>query len=151
VHDSVYHVCGIWVIIVYARGQTQGSLEARLWISCVDVETRFTVVGLLCLTQEERLKNGCCLYLIEALTLGKNLKEGFIKRSYPSEKILQNTNIILSFRQNNNEHVATSWKGIKVIMLRTCPSYGLDEWTVLHSFYSGLNYCLEVCLTQVLP
>jgi hypothetical protein len=25
-------------------------------------------------------------------------------------------------------------------MLRTCPSYGVNEWTVLHSFYNGLNY-----------
>jgi hypothetical protein len=99
-----------------------------------------------------KAKVGCCLYLIEALTLGKNLKEGFIKRNYPRVKILQNTNIILSFRQNNNEHVA-AWKGIEVIMLKTCPSYGVDEWTVLHSFYSGLNYWLKVCLTllQVLP
>jgi hypothetical protein len=85
------------------REQTQGSLEARLWISCVDVETRFTVVGLLCLTREERLKNGCCLYLIEALTLRKILKEGFIKRSYPPKKIQQNTNInCLERNQSNN-------------------------------------------------
>jgi hypothetical protein len=25
-------------------------------------------------------------------------------------------------------------------MLRTCPSYGVNEWTILHSFYNGLNY-----------
>ena len=25
-------------------------------------------------------------------------------------------------------------------MLRTCPSHGVNEWTVLHSFYNGLNY-----------
>ena len=25
-------------------------------------------------------------------------------------------------------------------MLRTCPSHGVNEWNVLHSFYNGLNY-----------
>ena len=25
-------------------------------------------------------------------------------------------------------------------MLRTCPSHGVNEWTILHSFYNGLNY-----------
>ena len=25
-------------------------------------------------------------------------------------------------------------------MIRTCPSHGVNEWTVLHSFYNGLNY-----------
>jgi hypothetical protein len=25
-------------------------------------------------------------------------------------------------------------------MLRTCPSHGVNEWTVMHSFYNGLNY-----------
>jgi hypothetical protein len=25
-------------------------------------------------------------------------------------------------------------------MLRTCPSHGVNEWTIPHSFYNGLNY-----------
>ena len=45
----------------------------------------------------------------------------------------------MSFKQNDNEHVATAWERIKN-MLRTCPSHGVNEWTVLHSFYNGLNY-----------
>ena len=32
-----------------------------------------------------------------------------------------------------------AWDRIKV-MLRTCPSHGVNEWTILHSFYNGLNY-----------
>jgi hypothetical protein len=68
-----------------------------------------------------------------------NLRETFIKKYYPSVKILQNRNNILSFRQNDNEHVATSWERLK-ITLRTCPSHGVNEWTVLNSFYTGLNY-----------
>jgi hypothetical protein len=68
-----------------------------------------------------------------------NLKEDFIKKYYPPVQILQNRNIIFSFKQNDNEHVATSWERLK-IMLRTCPSHGVNEWTVLHSFYNGLNY-----------
>jgi hypothetical protein len=52
---------------------------------------------------------------------------------------LQNRNIILYFRQNENEHVAMACKRIKH-MLRTCPSYGVSEWTILLSFYNGVNY-----------
>ena len=42
-----------------------------------------------------------------------NLKEGFIKKYYPPVKILQNRNSILSFKQNDNEHVATAWERIR--------------------------------------
>jgi hypothetical protein len=52
---------------------------------------------------------------------------------------LQNRNSIISFWQNENEHVAMAWERIKQ-MLRTCPSHGVNEWTILHSFYNGLNY-----------
>jgi hypothetical protein len=52
---------------------------------------------------------------------------------------LQNWNNILSFKQNDNEHVATAWERLK-IMLRTSPSHGVNELMVLHSFYNGLNY-----------
>jgi hypothetical protein len=52
---------------------------------------------------------------------------------------LQNRNSILSFRQNENEHVAMAWERIKH-MVRTCSSHGVNEWTILHSFYNGFNY-----------
>jgi hypothetical protein len=68
-----------------------------------------------------------------------DLKEAFIKKYYPPVKFLQNRNSILSFRQNENEQVAMAWERIKH-MLRTCPSHGVNEWTILHSFYNGLNY-----------
>jgi hypothetical protein len=51
---------------------------------------------------------------------------------------LQNRNIILYFKQNDNEDVATAWERLK-IMLRTCPSHGVNEWAILHSLYNGLN------------
>jgi hypothetical protein len=68
-----------------------------------------------------------------------DLKEAFTKKYYPPVKFLQNGNNILSFRQNENEHVAMAWERIKH-MLRTFPSHGVNEWTILHSFYNGLNY-----------
>jgi hypothetical protein len=68
-----------------------------------------------------------------------NLREDFIKKYYPPIKIWQNRNSILSFMKNDNEHVATTWERLK-IMLRTCPSHGVNAWIVLHSFYNGLNY-----------
>jgi hypothetical protein len=68
-----------------------------------------------------------------------DLKEAFTKKYYPPVIILQNRNNILSFRQNENEHVVMAWERIKH-MLRTCPSHGVNEWTILHSFYNSLNY-----------
>jgi hypothetical protein len=68
-----------------------------------------------------------------------NLREAFIKKYYPLVKILQKRNSILSFKQNENEHVATAWERLK-IMLHTCPSHGVNEWMVLHSFYNGVYY-----------
>ena len=62
-----------------------------------------------------------------------DLKEAYIKKYYPPVKILQNRNSILSFKQFDNEHVAIAWERIKN-MLRTCPSHGVNEWTILHSF-----------------
>jgi hypothetical protein len=67
-----------------------------------------------------------------------DLIKAFIKKYCPPVKILQNRNNILSFRKNDNEHVAIAWERIKN-MLRTCPSHGVSEWTTLHSFYNGLN------------
>jgi hypothetical protein len=34
-------------------------------------------------------------------------------------------------------------------MLRTCPSHGVDEWTILHSFYNDLN-CMFRSLLDLL-
>jgi hypothetical protein len=65
-----------------------------------------------------------------------DLKEAFIKKYYPPVKILQNRNSILSFRQNDKEHVATPRKRIKN-MLRTFPSHGFNEWKILYSFTMG--------------
>jgi hypothetical protein len=31
-------------------------------------------------------------------------------------------------------------------MIRTCPSHGVNEWKVLHSFYNGLNYMSMIML-----
>jgi hypothetical protein len=33
-------------------------------------------------------------------------------------------------------------------MLRTCPSHGMEEWTVLHYFYNGLNYMSRSSATR---
>ena len=76
---------------------------------------------------------------IDSIKTGDDLKEAFIKKYYPPVKILQNRNNILSFRQNENEHVDMAWDRIK-LMIRTCLSHGVNEWTILHSFYNGQNY-----------
>jgi hypothetical protein len=44
-----------------------------------------------------------------------NFRETCIKKILSSYKILQNRNIIHSFKQNDNEHVATSWERLKIM------------------------------------
>ena len=63
-------------------------------------------------------------------------KDAFIGKYYPPAIIIQLRSNIMNFRQNDNEHVAMAWDRIK-LMLRTCPSHGVNEWTILRSFYNG--------------
>jgi hypothetical protein len=61
----------------------------------------------------------------DSINSWEDLKEAFIKKYYPPIKIMQNRNIILSFKQNDNDHVAPSWDRIKIV-LRTCTSHGVN-------------------------
>jgi hypothetical protein len=49
----------------------------------------------------------------DSINSWNNFREAFIKKYYPHVKFLQNRNSILSFKQNDNEHVATAWGRLK--------------------------------------
>ena len=45
----------------------------------------------------------------------------------------------MNFKQLEHEHVAQSWERMKM-MLRNCPTHGLNLWMIIQFFYAGLNF-----------
>ena len=45
----------------------------------------------------------------------------------------------MNFKQHEHEHVAQSWERMK-LMLRNCPTHGLNLWMIIQKFYAGLNF-----------
>ena len=45
----------------------------------------------------------------------------------------------MNFKQLEHEHVAQSWERMKM-MLRNCPTHGLNLWMIIQIFYAGLNF-----------
>ena len=45
----------------------------------------------------------------------------------------------MNFKQLDHEHVAQSWEIMK-LMLRNCPTHGLNLWMIIQNFYAGLNF-----------
>ena len=45
----------------------------------------------------------------------------------------------MNFKQLEHEHVAQSWERMKM-MLRNCPTHGLNLWVIIQNFYAGLNF-----------
>ena len=66
-------------------------------------------------------------------------KDAFITKYFPPTKIISLRNQIMNFKQLKHEHVAQSWERIK-LMLRNCPTNGLNLWMIIQNFYVGLNF-----------
>jgi hypothetical protein len=45
----------------------------------------------------------------------------------------------MNFKQLEHEHVLQSWERMK-LMLRNCPTHGLNLWMIIQFFYAGLNF-----------
>ena len=45
----------------------------------------------------------------------------------------------MNFKQLEHEHVAQSWERMKM-MLRNCPTHGLNLWMIIQKIYAGLNF-----------
>src|SRR3989337_2841382 len=48
-------------------------------------------------------------------------------------------NDIVNFKQLDHEHVAQSWERMK-LMIRNCPTHGLNLWMIIQKNYAGLNF-----------
>ena len=58
---------------------------------------------------------------------------------FPPAKIITLRNDIMNFKQLDHEHVAQSWEIMK-LMLRNCPTHGLNLWMIIQKFYAGLIF-----------
>ena len=45
----------------------------------------------------------------------------------------------MNFKQLEHEHVAQYWEMMKM-MLRNCPTHGLNLWMIIQKIYAGLNF-----------
>src|SRR3989337_1487049 len=66
-------------------------------------------------------------------------KDAFITKYFPPAKIISLRTQIMNFKQLEHEHVAQSWERMK-LMLRNCPTHGLNLWMIIQNFYAGLNF-----------
>ena len=48
-------------------------------------------------------------------------------------------NDIMNFKQLDHEHVAQAWERMK-LMIRNCPTHGLNLWMIIQKNYAGLNF-----------
>ena len=54
----------------------------------------------------------------------------------------------MNFKQLKHEHVAQSWERMK-LMLRNCPTHGLNLWMIIQIFYAGFNFVSRNILDSV--
>ena len=66
-------------------------------------------------------------------------KDAFIYKYCPPAKIITLRNDIMNFKQLDHEHVAQSWERM-ILMIRNCPTHGLNLWMIIQKFYAGLNF-----------
>mgnify|MGYP005850805307 CR=1 FL=1 len=45
----------------------------------------------------------------------------------------------MNFKQLKHEHVAQAWERMK-LMIRNCPTHGLNLCMITENFYAGLNF-----------
>ena len=63
----------------------------------------------------------------------------FISEYFPPAKIISLRNDIMNFKQLDHEHVAQAWERMK-LMIRNCPTCGLNLWTIIQKINAGLNF-----------
>ena len=75
-------------------------------------------------------------------------KDAFITKYFPPTKIICLRTQIMNFKQLEHEHVAQSWERMK-LMLRNCPTHGLNLWMIIQFFYARLNFVSRNLLDSV--
>ena len=66
-------------------------------------------------------------------------KDAFITKYFLHAKIISLRTQIMNFKQLEHEHISQSWERMK-LMLRNCPTHGLNLWMNIQKIYVGLNF-----------
>ena len=66
-------------------------------------------------------------------------KDALISKYFPPDKIISLRNDIMNFKQLDHEHVAQAWER-KKLMIRNCPTHGLNLWMIIQKNYARLNF-----------
>ena len=74
-----------------------------------------------------------------SIDLRNKCKDVFISKYFPPAKIIPLRTQIVNFKQLEHERVAQSWERVK-LMLRNCPTHGLNLWMSIQFFDVGLNF-----------
>ena len=69
-------------------------------------------------------------------------KDAFISKYFRPAKIISLRNDIMNFKQLDHEHVAQAWERMK-LMIRNCPTHGLNLWLIIQIFYARLNFAFR--------
>ena len=87
----------------------------------------------------DRAKNWFSSLPRNSINSWNKCKDDFITKYFPPTKIISLRTQIMNFKQLEHEHAAQSWERIKM-MLRNCPTHGLNLWMIIQIFYVGLNF-----------
>ena len=71
-----------------------------------------------------------------------------ISKYFPPAKIISLRNDIMNLKKLDREHVAQSWERMK-LMIRNCPTHGLNLWMIIQKNYAGLNFSSRNLLDSV--
>ena len=66
-------------------------------------------------------------------------KDAFITKYFSPVKIISLRTQIMNFKQLEHQHVAQSWERM-ILMLRICPTHGLNLWMIIQKIYARLNF-----------
>src|SRR5215216_3531019 len=76
-------------------------------------------------------------------------KDAIIAKYFLPAKIISLRNQMMNFKQLEHEHVAQSWERMK-LMIRNCPTHGLNLWMIIQKSYAGLNFVSSNLLDSVM-
>ena len=104
-----------------------------------DVDNDIVKLQLFPFSLRDRAKNWFSSLTRNSIDSWDKCKDAFITKYFPLAKIISLRIHIMNFKQPEHEHVAQSWER-KKLMLRNCPSHGLNLWMIIH-FFSRIEFC----------
>jgi hypothetical protein len=104
-----------------------------------DVDNDIIKLKLFPFSLRDRAKTWFSSLPLNSIDSWDKCKDAFIAKYFPPAKIISLRNQIMNSKQLDQEHVAQSWERMK-LMIKNCPTHGLNLWMIIQNFYTGLNF-----------